>query len=157
MRGKMKAKTRLFGEIDIEEEKIITLESGMIGLPEMQKFALIFDNEKKGGGKIKWLQSMDDPETAFPVIDPTEIRSDYNPTINEDLLKPLGDLNEENTFVMTVLTVPKNVEEMSVNLKAPIVINTDTGKGKQIIAEDDVPVKFKIYELLKSRKEKAGE
>ncbi len=153
----MKAKTRLFGEIDIEEEKIITLESGMIGLPEMQQFALIFDNEKKSGGSIKWLQSMDDPETAFPVMDPTEIAADYNPTINDDLLQPLGTLNEENTFVIAVLTVPRNVKEMSVNLKAPIVINTDTGKGKQIIVEDDVPVKFKIYELLKSRKEKAGE
>ena len=39
----MKAKTRMFGEIDIQEDKIITLESGMIGFPDMQKFTLIFD------------------------------------------------------------------------------------------------------------------
>ena len=43
----MKAVTRLFGEIDIQEDKIITLENGMIGLPEYQKFALIFDEEKE--------------------------------------------------------------------------------------------------------------
>ena len=43
---KMKAKTRMFGEIDIQEDKIITLESGMIGFPDMQKFTLIFDEEK---------------------------------------------------------------------------------------------------------------
>ena len=42
----MKAKTRMFGEIDIQEDKIITLESGMIGFPDMQKFTLIFDEEK---------------------------------------------------------------------------------------------------------------
>lgn len=43
----MKANTRLFGEIDIDEEKIITLENGMIGFPDLRKFTLIFDKEKK--------------------------------------------------------------------------------------------------------------
>ena len=152
----MQAKTRIFGTIDIPDEKIIVLESGMIGLPEMKHFALIFDEEREGG-KIKWLQSMDDPETAFPVIDPTIIKDDYTPTINEDILKPLGELTEENTFILTTVTVPKDLEKMSINLKAPIVINTDTNKGAQIIVEDDMPVKYMIYDLLKSKKEKAGE
>ena len=43
----MKADTRLFGEIDIEEQKIIHMENGMIGFPELKKFALIYDEEKK--------------------------------------------------------------------------------------------------------------
>ena len=43
----MKANTRLFGEIDIDEEKIITLENGMIGFPDLRKFTLIFDKEKE--------------------------------------------------------------------------------------------------------------
>lgn len=153
----MRANTRLFGEIDIVDDKLITLENGMIGLPEMQKFALIFDEEKEGKGKIKWLQSMDDPETAFPVMDPTIIKEDYAPTVNEELLQPLGELTADNTFVLCTLTVPRNIEEMSINLKAPIIINLDTCKGAQIIVEDEFPVKYKIYELLKSRKEKAGE
>ena len=153
----MQANTRLFGAIDIPDDKIIVLENGMIGLPEMKHFALIFDEEKEGGGKIKWLQSMDDPETAFPVMDPTVVEADYNPMINDEILKPLGELNEDNTFILTTVTVPKDIEKMSMNLKAPIVINTDTKKGAQIIVEDDMPVKFMIYDLLKSRKEKAGE
>ena len=69
----MKAKTRMFGEIDIQEDKIITLESGMIGFPDMQKFTLIFDEEKGSKSHIMWLQSMDDPQTAFPVINPVTI------------------------------------------------------------------------------------
>ena len=43
----MKADTRLFGEIDIEEQKIIHMENGMIGFPDLKKFALIYDVEKK--------------------------------------------------------------------------------------------------------------
>ena len=82
----MKAKTRMFGEIDIQEDKIITLESGMIGFPDMQKFTLIFDEEKGSKSHIMWLQSMDDPQTAFPVINPVTIKEDYNPSVSEELL-----------------------------------------------------------------------
>ena len=153
----MQAKTRLFGTIDISDDKIIVLESGMIGFPDMRHFALIFDVDKEDGGKIKWLQSMDEPEMAFPVMDPTFIKKDYNPAINEEILKPLGKLTEENTFVLTTVTVPRELEKMSINLKAPIIINSETNKGAQIIVEDDMPVKYMIYDLLKSRKEKAGE
>lgn len=153
----MQANTRLFGTIDIPDDKIIVLENGMIGLPEMKNFALIFDEEKEDGGKVRWFQSMDDPETAFPVMDPSIVKEDYNPTINDDILRPLGELNEENTFILTTLTVPREIEKMSINLKAPIIINADTKRGAQIIIENDMPVKFMIYDLLKSRKEKAGE
>ena len=153
----MKAKTRLFGEIDIEDSKIITLEGGMIGFPDMKKFALVFDEEKKERGKIKWLQYMDDAEVAFPVMDPVEVKEDYNPTVNDELLKPLGNLTDENTFVLVTVTASKNIEELSINLKAPIIINLDNMKGAQLIVEDDLPVKYKIYEILKNRKEKAGE
>jgi len=153
----MQAKTRLFGTIDIPDDKVIVLENGMIGFPDMRHFALIFDADKENGGKIKWLQSMDEPEMAFPVMDPTFIKKDYNPAINEEILKPLGKLTEENTFVLTTVTVPRELEKMSINLKAPIIINSETNKGAQIIVEDDMPVKYMIYDLLKSRKEKAGE
>lgn len=153
----MKAKTRMFGEIDIQEDKIITLESGMIGFPDMQKFTLIFDEEKGSKSHIMWLQSMDDPQTAFPVINPVTIKEDYNPSVSEELLKPLGDMKQEDTFVLTTVRVPKDIQDMSINLKAPIIIDMSNNRGAQIIVEDDLPVRYKIYDLLKSRKEKAGE
>lgn len=149
----MKANTRLFGEIDIAEEKLITLENGMIGLPEFRKFALIFDEEKGvSASKVMWLQSMDDPQTAFPVMQPNLVKTDYNPTVNDEMLSGLGDLTEENTYVLVTLTANADVKKTSVNLKAPIVINTDTRKGCQIIVEDDYPVKYKIYEAMQARK-----
>lgn len=149
----MRANTRLFGEIDIEEEKIITLESGMVGLPEFQKFALIFDEEKdRNTSSVMWFQSMDDPETAFPVMQPNTVMPEYNPTVNDAMLLSLGELKEENTYVLVTLTASSDVKETSVNLKAPIVINTETRKGCQIIVEDDYPVKYKIYDVVKGRK-----
>jgi flagellar assembly factor FliW len=154
----MKAQTRLFGEIDIAEDKIIYLENGMIGLPDFQKFALIFD-EEKGIQKtsVMWLQSMDDPQTAFPVMNPADIKSDYNPMVNDEVLSPIGELTEDNTYVLVTLTAASDPKKATVNLKAPIVINTETRKGCQIIVEDDYPVKYNIYEAVSDRKKEAEE
>ena len=55
------------------------------------------------------------------------------------------------------MTVPRKVEDFTVNLKAPIIINSDNMKAAQIIIEDDLPIKFKVYDILKNKKEKAGE
>ena len=65
----MKAKTRIFGEIEIADDKIITLEKGMIGFPDLNRFALIFDEEKqKKHNSIMWLQSMDDTDVETSMI-----------------------------------------------------------------------------------------
>ncbi len=153
----MKAATRLFGEIEIDESKIITFEDGIIGFPDMKKFTVIFDEEKEGRPSISWLQSMDEPEIAFPVMDPLFVCETYNPSVEEELLKNLGTIKEDNLYVLVTVTVPQNIKELAVNLKAPIVINTDTRKASQIIVEDDLPVRYRIYEILEEAKKKAGE
>ena len=153
----MKAKTRFFGEIEIREDKLITMEKGMIGFPNYTHFGLIYDEEKGiEESKIMWLQCMDDGDIVFPVTIPTNIKEDYMPTVNEEIVAPLGSLTKENTFMLVTVTVPSNPEDFTVNLKAPIIINMDTLKGVQLIVEDDYPVKFKAYDVLK-KEEKAGE
>ena len=153
----MKATTRLFGEIEIGEEKIVTMEQGIIGFPNLNHFTLIFDSEKEEKSGIMWLQSLDDGEVAIPVLVPTELMPEYNPTVNNELLEGLGSLTPENIYVLGTVTVPKDIRRISVNLKAPIIVNTDTNRGCQLIVEDDYEVRHNIYDLIKDGKEKAGE
>lgn len=153
----MKVDTRVFGEIDIEDEKSIFFEQGIIGFPNLQRFALIYNSEKEKKGAISWLQSLDEPTFALPVMDPLAMCPDYNPQVEDELLKPLGELTEDNLFVLVTVTVPQNIEEIAINLKAPIVINSATRKAGQVIVEDDYPVKYKIYDKIKEAKGKAGE
>lgn len=149
----MKANTRLFGKIDIEDSKIIIFKEGIIGFPDLKHFTLIYDEEKEGQGTIKWLQSMDDPSFALPVINPLDVRADYQPVVNEEGLESLGKMPNESAFMLVTITVPKEIRQMSVNLKAPFVINMDNLHGVQIIIEDDYPVKYKIYDILNKKKE----
>lgn len=153
----MRANTRIFGEIEVEEEKIISFTNGIIGFPNLRKFTLIFDEEKKEKASISWLQSLDDPELAFPVMDPLAVCPDYNPSVEDELLKTQGEIAPEHLFVLVTVTVPKDIEDLAVNLKAPLIINTETRKASQLIVESDYPVKFKIYDMVKNTKEKVGE
>lgn len=152
----MKANTRFFGEIDIEDEKLIHFENGIIGFPSLKTFTLIFDEEKKGKTAISWLQSMEEPELALPVMNPLEVDENYNPTVEDEFIKPLGDFTPDDLFVLVTVTVPKDIKQIAVNLKAPIIINTKTRKAGQLIVENDYPVKYQIYDLIK-KDEKAGE
>ncbi len=153
----MKAKTRLFGEIDIAEDKIIKMEQGIIGFPNMKNFTLIYDLEKGEKDAIKWFQSMDEPEFAMPVMEPQILVEDYNPSVSEEVWNTLGDITPENSLILATVTIPSEIEKISINLKAPIIINMDTKKANQIIVEDDYPVKYEIYDLLKKGTEKEGE
>ena len=66
----------------------------------------------------------------------------------------IGELTEENLVILVTTTVPEQIEQMSVNLKAPIIVNADTRKGAQIICENsDYEVKYKIYDILNEKKE----
>lgn len=153
----MKAKTRLFGEIEIEDEKIITMEQGIIGFPDLKRFTLIFDSDRGEESSIRWLQSMDDGDIALPVMVPTDLIPDYNPSVNNDLLEPLGELKPENIYLLVTVTVPEKIEEIAINLKAPIIINMACNLGSQVIVEGDYEVRHKIYDLIKDGKKKAGE
>lgn len=152
----MNIKTKLFGEIEVDASKLITFDSGIVGFPELKDFLLIHDSETEGG--IRWMQSVEEPAFAMPVVDPLHVMGEYNPEIEDDLLSPLGIENEEDMLVLVTITVPKEIEKMTVNLCAPIIISGSTRKAAQIICDDkQYPVKYPIYEILKAAKEKAGE
>ena len=150
----MTIETKLFGTIEVDENKLISFPQGIVGFPELKDFMLIHDGE--GNGSIRWMQSIQEPAFAMPVVDPLSIIPEYNPDIEDELLKPLGGVNQENMLVLVTITVPKEIEKMTVNLKGPIVINSESLKASQLIIDDDkYAVKYPIYEILKANKDKA--
>lgn len=143
----MLIKTKHFGEIELNEDKIIYFEKGVFGFEDYTKYTLLYDNDGAGQPEISWLQSLEEPSLAIPVINPFVVKKDYNPEVDDELLQPLGNVTEENVVVLISVTVPVDVEKISANLKAPFIINSDTRKGAQIIVENpDYAVKYYFYE-----------
>ena len=151
----MKINTKVFGEVEIADDKIIHFPSGIVGFPELTEFTLLHD-EEKGAGSIHWLQSIQEPGFAMPVMDPLLVCPDYNPEVDDELLKPLGGLDPEEILVLVTVTVPSDLKKMSVNLRGPVIINAAAKKACQVIVEGEgYQVNYPIYEILSARK--AGE
>ena len=150
----MLIKTKCFGEIDIAEDMIIEFADGLMGFEDLKRYTILYNNEEGKKSSISWLQSVDEPALALPIINPFLVKEDYNPVVEDELLKPLGNINEENLAVFLVLTVPSDLTKMTANLKAPVLINADTKKGQQVIVENqDYVVKYNAYEVLKKKKD----
>ena len=153
----MIVETKYFGTIDLEETKIIEFDEGIMGFEEYKKYTILYDNEGDGKPSINWLQSLDLPGLALPVINPLLIKEDYNPVVEDELLKGLGELTEENIVILLAMTIPSDLTKMSVNLKAPFIINSDTRKGCQIIVENqDYEIKYNAYDAIQRKKEQKG-
>lgn len=149
--------TKIFGEITIEDDKIIHFEKGIVGFSDLTEFTLIFDSDDKEDAPIRWLQSIQEPGFAMPVMDPLLVKPDYSPRIADDLLAGMGDLTPDNMLVMTTVTVPSDIKKLTTNLMAPIIVNTENLKACQVIVDgEDYPVKFPIYPVLQAAKKKAG-
>ena len=148
----MKVKTRLFGEIEVADDKVVDMLGGLIGFETLKRFTLINEDSEDDNKGVMWLQSLEESDIALPTMDPTIVHSSYSPSIPEEILKGLGDFDKDEYLILVTLTVPKKIEDMSVNLKAPIVIDIDTMKGVQVIVDDeDCPVKYPIYDILKKK------
>lgn len=153
----MRVNTKNFGEIEIDESKMITFVNGIVGFPEMKRFALIHDEEKGNKAGIRWMQSIEEPAFALPVMDPLNVVPDYNPTVEEELLKPLEIDQIDDMLVLVTVTVPKDITQMTVNLSGPMIINAEKRLASQVIVENsEYDVRFPIYDILKKIKE-AGE
>lgn len=148
----MKMNTKIFGEVEVDDEKIITFPNGIIGFPELNHFAMMH-NADRPDAKASWLVSVEEPGFALPVIDPLVIMDSYNPMVNDDLLVPLGDLETADYLVLTTISVPKgNPKGVTANMKAPIIINAVTKKGTQIIVDgDEYQIKLPIYDTIQAQ------
>ena len=141
----MKIETKYFGQIDIGEDKIIHFENGLLGFDEYKDYTILFDNESGDKPLFSWLQSTEERTLAFPIVSPFDVLKEYNPSVNDELLMPLGDMKEEDTIVFLMATIPSDIKNASVNMKAPIIINAASRKAAQIIVENqDYEIKHKI-------------
>lgn len=154
----MVAETKFFGTIDIEDDKIINFPNGIIGFEDLKNFALIYDSEREERSKISWLQSMEEPLMVLPVINPLDLMDNYTPTIEDELMKNIGDPADADLLIFVTLSIPSDLTMMTANLKAPFIINTVERKAMQVIVENsEYPVKFNAYEAIEAMKQKEGE
>lgn len=139
----MLIKTKDFEYIEVSEEDIITFPNGIYGFEDTKKYVMLKNPENKW---MMYLQSAENEDPRFILLDPYMLFSDYNPQLPEDSCNLLNasDMSELSFFVIAV--VPENIKNMTVNLKSPVVINFNRKLGAQIILENkDYTVRTRLF------------
>ena len=126
--------TKYFGEIDVTEDEMIKFPEPILGFESSSGYILVrFYDEPDS---FLCLQSTSDSETAFVLVDPTYIVENYTATLNPDDLRILQ-ANDDTPLAFYVIAVIRDEwRESTVNLRCPVVVNTEKKIGKQVIMED---------------------
>ena len=143
----MIVQTGRFGAIEVTEDEIIHLSQGLLGFPEYTKFCLVDPGDDV---LILWLQSVQSPEIAFPILEPKIFKLDYTVRLSAQELRELRLENINHSAVFSILTISDDVSLMTANLKAPIVVNLREKIAKQVVLqENEFSIKHPMFKELR--------
>lgn len=126
--------TRHFGTLEVQPHQMLLFSPGLPGFADYSRYVLI---ERPQDTPFLWLQSVDRPDLAFVVVDPTLFFPHYQPAQRPQVLQEVGADSPEEVKVLVIVTIPPGKpEEMTANLMAPLVINLRTRRGRQVILEE---------------------
>ncbi|MDX2017797.1 MAG: flagellar assembly protein FliW [Planctomycetota bacterium] len=124
----MEVRTTRFGVIDIAEDRVITFPKGLLGFAEAKRYCLL---EPSDEACFFWLQSLDDAALAFVVTDPALFVPEFKVPIRPEQMTDLGVEKLEDAQVFVI--VNKIDQQLTGNLQGPLVINTLTRMGEQMV------------------------
>ncbi|WP_167747009.1 flagellar assembly protein FliW [Cohnella luojiensis] len=126
----MKLDTARFGELEVREEDVVQFSAGIPGFEQSHQFVLIANEDHS---PLAYLQSVDDGELAFIVVDPFEFFPNYEFELPELAMKELQMESADQIIVRTIVSVTGELEHATANLVAPIVMNKSSRSGKQVV------------------------
>jgi len=144
--------TKNFGEMKYNPADVFTFPKGLPGYPDDNKFLLVEMEDTRQ--TFFWLQSIDDGELCFPMMDVYKAIPDYDPQVDPEELAELGEIQGVSLAVYNIAVIPDDLSQTRVNLRAPVILNLDTRMGKQIVcANEEYLVRHYIMEQLKAATE----
>ncbi len=123
--------TSRFGQLDVDPDRLITFDDGILGFPEQREYALIQTGEGSG---FYWLQSVSTPDLAFVVCDPRLFVADYQVPVKLDDLESIGLTSAEDSQVFVI--VNKMGDLLTGNFQGPLVVHVTTRRARQLVLSD---------------------
>jgi len=124
----MNVQTTRFGTVEVDDSRIIHFPAGLLGFSSYKNYALLQPDDD---GVFFWLQSVESPDLAFVVSDPSMWVEDYEATIRREQMRELGlsSIDDAQVFVI----VNKYDQSLTANLQGPLVINLRNQQAMQLV------------------------
>ncbi len=135
----MRINTTRFGALEIQPDAILTFPTGLLGLESCRHWVLLSDAQNAALG---WLQSTKRPEIAVAVVNPRRFVAEFQLRAARSDLSPLELTSVDDAQVLVI--VGKNDQGVTLNLKAPLVINQSLRLGRQVINSGDLPLAYEL-------------
>ncbi len=126
--------TTRFGDIETDEGKIITFAEGLLGFASLKRYHIIQDPDQE---PFLWLQAVDESDLAFVVVDPFLFFPGYEIQVKPHELHSIQLTDVSHATVLTIVTIPKDPNQLTANLRGPLVFNMEARLGKQLVLIDD--------------------
>lgn len=123
-----------YGKIKYGETEIIRFEKGILGFEDLHNFILRDIEENQS---FKLLHSLEENRIAFVVLNPFNFITNYELDLDETIISELDIKSEENVYILNTVTLNSDPSKITTNLRAPIVINVQNKKAKQIILKNE--------------------
>ncbi|MBU5454616.1 flagellar assembly protein FliW [Caproiciproducens sp. MSJ-32] len=131
------------GKMIYEEKEIIYFEKGIPGFDELKKYIIKEVDEES---PFKIMQSIENAELGFIIISPFEIKKDYQIKLSNEIIEALNIQNQKDVLLYSIVKLDSKVENITANLKAPLVININSKKGQQyILDKEDYNIREKVF------------
>jgi flagellar assembly factor FliW len=135
----MEVNTSRFGSIHVDAEDLIRFPAGILGLEDCRDWVLLKDAQNDA---VAWLQSAQRPKIALPVVSPRRFVPNYHIRVAQAELESL-DLEDVRTAQVVVIA-GRTDRTITLNLKAPLVINMARRLGRQVVTNGDLPVRYEL-------------
>jgi flagellar assembly factor FliW len=131
--------SRSLGAIDVDTQDVVDFVAPIAGFADAVRYALLPHTPLTSADAVSvaWLQCLDAPFHAFVVTDPWLIAPDYAPEIADSDADDLGLDSFHEARVLAILTIPGDPTDISINLRAPIVVNAAQRRAKQVVLLGD--------------------
>lgn len=141
--------TTRFGAVSITSDDIIRFPEGLLGFNELRQFVLLDDPMDP---IFAWLQSCEDPNIAFPLLEPELFTNDYNVQLTKHDLDALEVSSNDGLRCFVIITIPQAPTAMTANLKAPIMISAEKRLARQCVLQDNsLAIREPIFTRLQQR------
>lgn len=117
-------------DIEYAESDVITFDEGLVGLPHLRRLVIVSQPEIT---PFLWLASVEEPETAFLVLEPHVQFSDYAPGIPPQVRTRLGMTEREEPLLLAIARITSDWQCSTLNLRAPLVIAPRVMRGTQVV------------------------